>query len=368
MAEIESVTFIVNEKLIIDNKFGFKLDTNVNDFSKNICASSNRELFKTAFDNGFIGTLFDAYCRHYAISLSPDHVWCAIQQALSICINFGKNAELLRDKIVNHEGKMLLTHTEDGSFKSWVSNSDNLKRFVDQINQLIEKNTKNNLRESMETSFSTTSSETLFISRLLIMSTLQKYFGYKMQLMCGIPKVTLEGSLSDWKKLKEKSKILLQFGDSVPGKQLANWYEHLVLVLDEFINTYELILEQSSDRDSSRKLISNNIKNKINLDFWSKICHTTGGGSGPTYIKGWLNVFMPFTDNGRYILPNEVGTGSFGHIDTNDIPIGISDIPISIDDNGNEFNVKFKVGFFGATFVDENILRPSLDWLLTYDI
>ena len=72
--------------------------------------------------------------------------------------------------------------------------------------------------------------------------------------MCGIPSVTLEGTLEDWIKIRNKVEKFSEYG-------LLEWSKSLSYILDKFIETY---------------------KGNGDKDFWNKICNfkyiTVGSG------------------------------------------------------------------------------------------
>ena len=36
-----------------------------------------------------------------------------------------------------------------------------------------------------------------------------------------------------------------------------------------------------------------------NKEFWGKVCHRDRGGSGPTYLGGWVTAFCTFVEDGK---------------------------------------------------------------------
>jgi hypothetical protein len=104
------------------------------------------------------------------------------------------------------------------------------------------------------------------------------------------------------------------------------------------------------------------------------VCTYEGGGSGPSYLTGWICVFMPFEadyetptipehaswridENGNRLPPRR---NEFGFIDTNDIPTGFVRVPIVI----NEQKLEFQAGFFGVNTPSPTTITPALDWRL----
>src|SRR5579883_1556963 len=102
-----------------------------------------------SFSNGFAGSLFDAYSNHYALSVKPDDVWLAI--VLTFANYVDKHAEEMRQTFVDHEGKKDLTVKLDTNV-SWDA-------VMAQFSDLIDQNTKSEVRSWLEPNFSTTTSK-----------------------------------------------------------------------------------------------------------------------------------------------------------------------------------------------------------------
>lgn len=75
--------------------------------------------------------------------------------------------------------------------------------------------------------------------------------------------MTLLGRKEDWQKMLDRSERLKTFGE-----EPTIWYELLKPVFINFVENFD-------DPESE------NI-----TDFWQKIAHYSGGGSGPTYLSG----------------------------------------------------------------------------------
>ena len=61
-----------------------------------------------------------------------------------------------------------------------------------------------------------------------MMDAFKEYFEYYFSTLCGIPEITLEGTVDDWKKLQVKTLSLAQF-------DLQWWTDPLKEILDEFV-------------------------------------------------------------------------------------------------------------------------------------
>ena len=94
--------------------------------------------------------------------------------------------------------------------------------------------------DKMEANFSTTSSDQLIASQIMLMSSLQKYFDYRCATECGIPGVEMEGTKEDWQKLIDKTdnlKNLLQPIMTEIG--LGEWFESTKFMLEKLLETFE---------------------------------------------------------------------------------------------------------------------------------
>jgi hypothetical protein len=123
------------------------------------------------------------------------------------------------------------------------------------------------LREWFMPAFTTTTKSDQATASIIMMSTMQKYFSFGCRLHCGLPSVTLQGQKQDWEKMLSRLERLKSFGD-----EPKMWYELLKPVFMKFVETF--------DAPESAAI----------KDFWQKIVHRSGGGSGPTYLSGGLLV------------------------------------------------------------------------------
>lgn len=287
-----------------------------------------------AFGNGLLGTAVEAYNQHYHLILSPDDVWISI--ALSLARYVDAHAERMRHVFVTHSGQKELVVYGSGTIFT-----ANYQSLVDQLNKHIQKNTKADIKAWIECNFSTTTDHTRLISQIVCMAAMKHYFSYKMVLSCGLPKVTLRGTKYDWETIIEKLSFLRSLNEQV----LTEWSKVLEYVLTYFVDAFD---------------------NKIDPDFWNRIAHVTGGGSGPSYVEGWILAFFPFDKETKYCL-NSIDTikeGSrFGHVETGDVASCSVTVPVIIDDNGRIYNTEFLAGLL-ATEVINNGLEPLPSWAL----
>lgn len=310
-----------------------------------------------ASNNGFVGAAINAYNDHNSLIVRPDDVWLAILTQFNLYVN--AHAEELRHHFVAHEGQKELEIKAGGTTATY-----NWAQFPLEISKLIDENvTDPELRTWILPDFTTTTPTDKVVCSIVMMSTLQHYFTYKCRLMCGIPSVTLQGEKSDWQNIMARINKLPTFGDEV-----EEWYNLLVPVISRFVTAFD---DPSSE---------------ANLDFWQKIAHRSGGGSGPRYLSGWITAFCFWGEQGQDLRGKAImhyGRGPsqelsldgvlYHHVDMDDVPPGWAAVPVKVDDNGYEYRARMISGSVGIRVsssgeptadgsVGKDTLQPEVGW------
>lgn len=278
---------------------------------------------------GLVGAATLAYNRHHGLVLRPDDVWQAIATQFSFYVT--GNAEALRSRFVKHEGKKELTVSGGGSLRTTDYGALS-KAMSDEIAR--------NLKDPSVTAwltpdFTTTTETDRVAAAVTVMSTVKEYFSFTFCLMCGLPSVELLGTVEDWEKLLAKTRRLSEF--DVDG-HVRTWQAMLEPIIDEMVATKQ---------------------GKDNMDWWQRIAHYKGGGSGPTYLSGWITAFAVFNEKGKW------QGGST--IDTSDLPPTVVTCPVKVDDNGIQYDCKLFAGQFCFTTEQDTEIRPRTDWCLTVE-
>ena len=292
---------------------------------------------------GLVGVATIAYNKHHDLVWRPDDVWQAILTQFSLYVTY--NSEELRDRFVDFEGKRQLKIKAFGTLFT-VDFGKLARRMVD---EQIVKNIKDpSIADWLIPKFTTTTENDRIVASISMMATLQSYFEYKFCLTCGLPSITLLGTVDDWKLLRSKVDRLLEF-DTKDGL-MKKWLELLTVVLDEFVET-----KCGVD----------------NMEFWDRICHYEGGGSGPTYLSGWITTFAVFDKDGKWQGDKRELVRRFGKdiktdwplMDTKDVPSGAIAVPVLIDDNGTGYEGHMIAGHFAYDGNDTTI-QPRADWCI----
>lgn len=285
--------------------------------------------------NGFVYAIYRAYSRHHHLVIRPEDVWFSILTQLSFYIN--KHAEELRHLFVAHEGQKELEVRDYGSL--YTADYQFLAQcMADKIDENV---VDPELKEWIMPSFSTTTYVDRTVAAVLMMGTMQKYFSYKVTLMCGIPTVTLLGERDDWVQLLKKLDKIAQFGDE------ASDFEALLrTVLKRFVACF--------DDPSSAEV----------KDFWGKCITRIYGGSGPAGISGWITAFCFWDEDGECLayrdkrptklFPDDFVSGRFHEIEEDKIPVGFASVPVTVDDNGVEYKTTMLAGSVGIKATSTN--------------
>lgn len=273
--------------------------------------------------------------------MRPDDVWLTIIIALADYID--KHPEEMRKCFVTHDGKkQLIVNALSGEHS--VGNWSNI---ISKFSDLINENTVGSVRDWVEPKFTTTTENDSLIGRVALMGAMKHYFSYGCCICCGIPEVTLMGTLDDWKQLRERIDRIAEYGKESNQEYLIWWREILIPIADEFINSYE---------------------GRVNEKFWQSCANYIGGGSGPSYVSGWCLAFSPF-EKGQWRLehPDDIKmTGMYGKVETSELKASATvEVPLKINDNGHEYDAYFYAGGI-VNIYDEssNTLRPSFDFAM----
>ncbi|KAF9957867.1 hypothetical protein BGZ70_009373 [Mortierella alpina] len=324
-------------------------------FPKPSLDSSEKDLMMPASNyNGFVNTALEAYNRHHHLKLRPDDIWITILSQFNLCVN--GNADVMRHHFVAHSGKKELV-IKTGGDRFTVDFGE----LAQQMTGLIQENVVDPaLQKWIIPDFTTTIADDIVVSSILMMATLKQYFDYKFHMMCGLPAVTLLGERSDWEKLLLRAEKLSEYGEAT-----TKWRDLLRPVLAGFVQTF------SDPKAQETK------------DFWQRIAHYSGGGSGPTYLSGWITAFLFFDRDGKSlheVVHHDVWTGqpvqglvldnaTFHVVDTSDIPPAYAEVPVLLNDNGVEIKTTMVAGLMGTRVSELNkVVQPQAAWWIAEEV
>lgn len=298
--------------------------------------------------NPFIEAVHVAFDQHYPLALSPDHVWLCIAQGFANHVNLHSDA--YRDRLVGFEGKKDLVVIRDSFVKGspvndWEGVFGELSA---QLHAHIGKT-----RDLVVSDFSTTTPAAKAASEIVLMDAMQAFFDYTVLTRCGIPQVTLLGTVADWRRLKAKFQALTELD--------LWWTKGLAPIVDKIVESAE---------------------GKPDTKFWESFYKVNGGSGGP-YVTGWINTLFPYIARagGGGIEPNRYATewassGDWGGgPNPSSFLAGVSKAPFLWKYLGTDIPMNFLGGFIGfqqadtATAAREGLppltIQPTLGWAVT---
>ena len=308
----KSITFVVDEDLPAP-KQTFKMMSS-KQLSSHIISRKNipsvdHKVVKTSFDgeklcylgeDNFFKCIVQAFADHRPLVLSPDMVWLLIGQGFSRYVN--AHSEELREKLVSHQGKMVLKVEKDNDVLDPAKGDWAL--LLNDFSSMIADNTKGDVADMMTADFSTTGMDERIASQITLMETVKTYFDYlNVVIACGIPTITLEGTPEDWQKVREKARDLSKYG-------LEKWANELDPILEEFVKASEGHPNQTFWENMVMKYRVEKFKSK-------KVCGLYSLNE-TTQLDGWFLTFFP-NEHGvtsSYVLytedmPSEMARGNF---------------------------------------------------------
>ena len=241
-------------------------------------------------DFGFFSAILACYNNHWVLKTSPDDWWNCIVRNVAQHIDEHGDKNKVRDFFVDHEGKksieIELPEKIDLIDYSWL---------FDQFSKGIRENIKvPEYVDAMEPNFSTTTSNQLISSQIMIMSSMQKYFDFGMMTSCGIPGVDMQGSLEDWQNLVTKTenlqKLLSPIMDEMEVEltlSLRPWFDKVIEILRKLVDTFE---------------------GNPDVEWWSHILswNKTYGSGARKWWSGWI---IDFLNGGQAEKPRDFQSG-----------------------------------------------------------
>ena len=185
--------------------------------------SSDVVLTRGGADHSLVSMVYLAFSEHHPLVLTPDAVWITLAQGFAQHINNHANA--LRSNIVTHKGTVTLYAT------TWeLANSEDWANVIQQWSDGVQPRLPADLCRLMICDFSTTTPIARTVSQVVMLEAFQQYFDYQLMCICGIPTITLKGSVQDWVKIRERV-------DVMAGFHLEWWTDRFKPIVDGFIDT-----------------------------------------------------------------------------------------------------------------------------------
>jgi hypothetical protein len=314
------------------------------------CSRYHGRLVADVLTHPLVVSLHRAFQQHRPICLSPDMVWLLLCQGVAHHVN--ANAEALRTRFVRHQGKALIEVRRDDFIKGSPENpwGEVIGEFSARVRDHI-----GPTHDLFVPRFSTTTPTDRIVAEIVLLDAVQSYFEYVLLTLCGIPAITLEGTVEDWQALADRAEAFAPF-------DLEWWLAPLRPILREFVAA---------------------ARGDIRRAFWESIYkfETFSGGAA---ITGWIAAFFPYfkDDRGNATVRNRwlaeggaalqlllAGGDPEGfHPDgpsPGAIPSGLARAPFVWKYLDQRFDMEFMGGFVGVAQDPATLsLRPEIGWAI----
>lgn len=313
------------------------------------CSGYNSNVVKGQTFNGLFAAAHTAFAGHHPLVLSPDIIWTAILQGFAIHVH--QNAEELRAMLVPHEGRerivVPVTAHPASPESDWAAM---IAAFSEQLSKRV-----GLAYNELVSDFSTTGEVERLVCEVTLMDVFEPYYEFVAVCICGIPEVTLEGTPEDWSQLRKKIDCLERY-------ELDWWVPHLRRIADQFYAAS---------------------CGEIDTVFWQNI-YKLKAAYGGDRINGWLGKLVPYLrhhETGKYTLknplleepdivptepPGQRGFAASG-IMSDVLPTGLSQTPLKLNYNGDNYPMELLAGFVGFEQNDQTFaLRPKLGWAVRH--
>ena len=155
-----------------------------------------------------VAAIHGAFNDHRPLVLSPDVIWMLVAQGFAHHVN--ANAEELRPLLVRHQGKLKIHVRRDAFVKGWPWNRwpEVFDEFAVKIREHIGQATY----DLVVPTFSTTGAVERAAAQVVLLDAMQSYFEFGFSTLCGIPRIMLTGTATDWQRVAERAADLGRFG------------------------------------------------------------------------------------------------------------------------------------------------------------
>jgi len=201
------------------------------------------------------------------------------------------------------------------------------------------------MRGLLRAEFSTTGPTERIAATVALMDAASKYFQFVMKCICGIPRLTLEGTEDDWQRLLEKVRAL----DTAP-LELGWWTNALPPILEHFVKACH---------------------GEVDPLFWDDMVKQRLRYGGVD-LNGWLIKLLPYVRSVRAdkLIRNPVVLEEEGTITSENLTSGLSTADFLLSVEAGSVLVQaphqFVSGFAGfETLGPEQALRPLIFWGMT---
>ena len=291
-------------------------------------------------DNGtsrFFHAAHNCFANHLPLALSPEVLMYLVLHEIAVTVKL--YPENYRDLFTKSAKKELIKVRHDG-LELGNPNSpwfETMPLFEDALGEVLPSDV---LKHALP-KFNTHTPITRAASMVAFMDMASPYYDYRVMTKCGIPKIRLLGTASDWTRLYLSCRSL----SGLFKKDLGVYFSFLLPVLKT--------IEQQAHGDG--------VGGEYDNDFWSSI-YKHLSGSGTDAMTGWLSAFLNYTmEDDNVFVPKspsyydwQAGMAQKGWprgYDISSLPSHVSSVPFIWE----YYNTEIPMAFLGGIFSIENV-------------
>jgi hypothetical protein len=198
-----------------------------------------------------------AFAQHRPLVLSPDAIWLTIAQGVAQHVRHHAEAAVAPDPL-GRKRVEVVRDAMPGDAAAWHAAVGEFRRVLgDEIGE--------GRARLFECDFSTSTEVDRTVSQIVLLDAYSPYFSYWMMCICGIPSITLTGTVADWRGIRERIDVIAEL-------DLGFWCRSLVPIADQFVRTAD---------------------GKPDVAFWRRI-YNPADTYGGELITGWITRFYPY--------------------------------------------------------------------------
>ncbi len=292
----------------------------------------------------FFQTVHWAYCWHHALGLRPEVLMYLINSVVAETVR--RHASDYRGLFTIEPGKRDIRVRHDELVRGGPENP--WDEAIEKLEEALRQYVPSRIMHQMLPEFSTANEETQLASLIAFMDAASPYFDYHTHTLCGIPRIVLFGTATDYRRLVTAATELSR----IFHKHLAIYFANLLPMLETIARTAE--------------------NGQVEVEFWGQL-YKHFRGSGTSRFGGWISAFLWYVHEQDWqtktsplvVKDRRVATwrsiGARDGIETGSTPSHLASVPFTWHYINEVSPMYFIAGVLGVD-VAEGALTPVLSY------
>lgn len=297
------------------------------------CSSYHEQVVAHSTVHPLIWAVHLAWTEHRPLRLSPDMIWLAIVQGVSQHVR--NHAPEFWSRLAADAGQLALEVQRGDLVRGSPENlwAEIVDDFAASIRTHLPK-----LHDAFVPEFSTTGRLERMAFQTALMEAVSPFFRYDLKYICGIPRITLDGTPDDWDAVARGAGVLADMG-------MDWWLAELKPVLGEFAAA---------------------ARGKPNRKFWKGIYVADSTCFGESF-NGWIGKLIPYTrhaQNNEFSKMNPMLDPTKGwDVGLDVLPPAISRVPFYWIQDEHTYAMELVSGLIGVAQDSRTLeVRPKFGW------